>query len=68
MRNYLLKMKALLLMTLLVTATILSANAQGREVTGTILDATLKDPLPGVTILVQYNKRGGVGTKRRDTP
>lgn len=58
MRNYLLKMKALLLMTLLVTATILSANAQSREVTGTILDATLKDPLPGVTVLVKGTTKG----------
>ena len=58
MRNYLQQMKALMLAMLLMTIGIASAYAQGREVTGTVLDATLKDPLPGVTVLVKGTTRG----------
>ncbi len=58
MRNYLQKLKALALMSVLMLVGIASAFAQGREVTGTILDATLKDPLPGVTVLVKGTTRG----------
>ena len=58
MRNYLQQMKALMLAMLLMTIGIASAYAQGREVTGTVLDATLKDPLPGVTVLIKGTTRG----------
>lgn len=58
MRNYLQKLKALSLITLLMVFSVSAAFAQGREVTGTILDATLKDPLPGVTVLVKGTTRG----------
>lgn len=58
MRNYLQKLKALSLLTLLMVFSVSAAFAQGREVTGTILDATLKDPLPGVTVLIKGTTRG----------
>jgi TonB-dependent starch-binding outer membrane protein SusC len=58
MRNNLQKMKAIVLMTLLMTVGISAAFAQGREVSGTVLDATLRDPLPGVTVLVKGTTRG----------
>ena len=58
MRNYLQKMKALSLITLLTVFSISAAFAQGREVSGTILDATLGDPLPGVTVLIKGTTRG----------
>jgi TonB-dependent starch-binding outer membrane protein SusC len=58
MRNYLQKLKALSLITLLMVFSVSAAFAQGREVTGTILDATLKDPLPGVTVLIKGTTRG----------
>jgi len=58
MRNYLLKMKAFLMVAMLMVISIGAANAQGREVSGTILDATLKDPLPGVTVLIKGTTRG----------
>lgn len=51
-------MKAIVLMTLLMTVGISAAFAQGREVSGTVLDATLRDPLPGVTVLVKGTTRG----------
>jgi iron complex outermembrane receptor protein len=50
MRKYLQKVKALSLITLLMVFSIAAAFAQGRDVTGTVLDATLGDPLPGVTV------------------
>lgn len=58
MRNYLQKLKAFALMSVLMVISITSAFAQSREVSGTVLDATLKDPLPGVTILVKGTTRG----------
>lgn len=58
MRNYLLKMKAFLMVVMLMVISIAAANAQGREVTGTVLDATLKDGLPGVTVLIKGTTRG----------
>lgn len=58
MRNYLQKMKALMLITVLMTCSMAVANAQGREVTGTVLDASFGDPLPGVTVLVKGTTRG----------
>ncbi len=58
MRKYLQKVKALSLITLLMVFSIAAAFAQGREVTGTVLDATLGDPLPGVTVLIKGTTRG----------
>lgn len=58
MRNYLQKLKALSLITLLMVFSIAAAFAQGREISGTVLDATLKDPLPGVTVLIKGTTRG----------
>jgi TonB-dependent starch-binding outer membrane protein SusC len=58
MRNYLQQVKALLMVTMLLFATVLSANAQSREVSGTVLDKTMGEPLPGVTVLVKGTTRG----------
>lgn len=58
MRNYLQKLKALSLITLLMVFSMSVAFAQGREISGTVLDATLKDPLPGVTVLIKGTTRG----------
>ncbi|PZX56643.1 SusC/RagA family TonB-linked outer membrane protein [Algoriphagus chordae] len=58
MRNYLLKIKTLLLVMLLVTSASLVANAQSRTITGTILDANLDGPVPGATIMVKGTTRG----------
>jgi TonB-dependent starch-binding outer membrane protein SusC len=58
MRNYLQKLKAFAMVSVLMLVGIASAFAQGREVTGTVLDATLRDPLPGVTVLVKGTTRG----------
>lgn len=58
MRKYLQKMKAFMMVVMLTFVSIAAANAQGREVSGTVLDATLKDPLPGVTVLVKGTTRG----------
>jgi iron complex outermembrane receptor protein len=58
MRNYLQKVKAWTIAGLLMVISVGAAFAQGREVTGTVLDATLKDPLPGVTVLVKGTTRG----------
>lgn len=58
MRNYLQQVKTYVLVASLMMFSIAAAFAQGREVTGTVLDATLKDPLPGVTVLVKGTTRG----------
>lgn len=58
MRNYLQKVKAWTIAGLLMVISVGAAFAQGREVTGTVLDATLKDPLPGVTVLIKGTTRG----------
>ncbi|MGY6521036.1 MAG: SusC/RagA family TonB-linked outer membrane protein [Mongoliitalea sp.] len=58
MRNYLQQVKTYVLVASLMMFSIAVAFAQGREVTGTILDATLKDPLPGVTVLIKGTTRG----------
>ena len=58
MRNYLQKLKALSLITLLMVFSIAAAFAQQRQVSGTVLDATLGDPLPGVTVLIKGTTRG----------
>lgn len=58
MRNYLQKLKAFMLVTVLMVFSIAAANAQGREVSGTVLDTEFGDPLPGVTVLVKGTTRG----------
>ncbi|EOZ97928.1 TonB-dependent receptor [Indibacter alkaliphilus LW1] len=58
MRNYLQKLKALMLVTVLTLFSIAAANAQGREISGTVLDTSFGDPLPGVTVLVKGTTRG----------
>ncbi|MCH7398732.1 SusC/RagA family TonB-linked outer membrane protein [Belliella sp. DSM 107340] len=58
MRNNLQKMKVFLMITALLFAAVLTANAQNREVSGTVLDKTMGDPLPGVTVLVKGTTRG----------
>jgi TonB-dependent starch-binding outer membrane protein SusC len=58
MRNYLPKLKSLLLGIALVFSATLVANAQSRSISGTVLDATLGDPVPGATILVKGTTRG----------
>lgn len=37
---------------------IIGVNAQSRTITGTVLDATLGDPVPGATVLVKGTTRG----------
>lgn len=58
MRNYLQKIKVFLMVTVLLSAAVITANAQNREVSGTVLDKTMGDPLPGVTVLVKGTTRG----------
>ncbi|MCH7406056.1 SusC/RagA family TonB-linked outer membrane protein [Belliella aquatica] len=58
MRNYLQKMKVFLMVTVLLFAAVITVNAQSREVSGTVLDKTMGDPLPGVTVLVKGTTRG----------
>ncbi|WP_073572866.1 carboxypeptidase-like regulatory domain-containing protein [Algoriphagus zhangzhouensis] len=58
MRNYLQKLKSLMLVTALFMGTILVANAQNRTISGTVLDASLGDPVPGATVLVKGTTRG----------
>jgi TonB-dependent starch-binding outer membrane protein SusC len=58
MRKYLQQVKTYMLVASLMIFSMAAAFAQGREVTGTILDATLKDPLPGVTVLIKGTTRG----------
>ncbi|WP_194776461.1 TonB-dependent receptor domain-containing protein [Pararhodonellum marinum] len=60
MRNNLQKLRVFLLFSALMVASVLAANAQTREVTGTVLDGTLKDPLPGVSVVVKGTTRGTV--------
>lgn len=47
-----------MLVTVLMIVSIAAANAQGREVSGTVLDTEFGDPLPGVTVLVKGTTRG----------
>ena len=58
MRNYLPKLKSLMLAVVLMLGTIAFANAQSRTITGTVLDAGLGDPVPGATVLVKGTTRG----------
>lgn len=47
-----------MLAMMLTCISIAAANAQGREVSGTVLDAEMRDPLPGVTVLIKGTTRG----------
>ena len=58
MRNYLPKLKSLMLAMALFMGAVIGVNAQSRTITGTILDATLGDPVPGATVLVKGTTRG----------
>ncbi|AMQ55747.1 SusC/RagA family TonB-linked outer membrane protein [Algoriphagus sanaruensis] len=58
MRNYLPKLKSLMLAMVLMIGTIVVANAQNRSISGTVLDATLGDPVPGATVLIKGTTRG----------
>lgn len=42
----------------LMIGTIVVANAQNRSISGTVLDATLGDPVPGATVLIKGTTRG----------
>lgn len=46
------------MVTMLLFAAVITANAQSREVSGTVLDKTMGEPLPGVTVLVKGTTRG----------
>lgn len=58
MRNHLQKLKTLLLSLILIFSVSLVANAQNRTVTGTVLDATLGDGIPGATVIIKGTTRG----------
>lgn len=58
MRNYLQKLKSLLLVMTLLIGVSTAVNAQNRSVTGTVLDASFGDPVPGATVLVKGTTRG----------
>ncbi len=58
MRNYLPKLKSLMLAFALTLGAIVSVSAQSRSISGTILDAALGDPVPGATVLVKGTTRG----------
>ncbi|GMQ26237.1 TonB-dependent receptor [Algoriphagus sp. oki45] len=58
MRNYLPKLKSLLLAMVLTISSIAFANAQSRTLTGTVLDASFGDPVPGATVLIKGTTRG----------
>ncbi|WP_339868655.1 TonB-dependent receptor [uncultured Algoriphagus sp.] len=58
MRNYLLKQKAFLLALALIFCATLVANGQGRTVTGTVMDPTIGESVPGATVLIKGTTRG----------
>ncbi|MFC3879358.1 SusC/RagA family TonB-linked outer membrane protein [Algoriphagus namhaensis] len=58
MRNNLPKFKSLLLALILSLGTVMLANAQSRTVTGTVLDETFGEGIPGATVLVKGTTRG----------
>lgn len=60
MDNFLQRSKVLLLGLALTLSSILVANAQGREVTGTVVSGEDNLPLPGVSVLVKGTTRGQV--------
>lgn len=60
MQSNLQKTKAFLLGFTLTLMSILAANAQSREVTGTVISGEDNLPLPGVSVLIKGTTRGGV--------
>jgi TonB-linked SusC/RagA family outer membrane protein len=58
MRNYLPKLKTLVLAFALILGATLVANAQNRSISGTVLDAAFGDPVPGATVIVKGTTRG----------
>jgi len=58
MRNYLPKLKSLMLAMALFMGAVIGVNAQSRSISGTVLDASLGDPVPGATVLVKGTTRG----------
>lgn len=60
MSNYLQKTRVFLLGITLALLSTLAANAQGRQVTGTVISGEDNMPLPGVSVLVKGTTRGGV--------
>ncbi|GAA0877941.1 TonB-dependent receptor [Algoriphagus jejuensis] len=58
MRNYLPKLKSLMLVFALTLGAIVAVNAQSRSVSGTVLDASLGDAVPGATVIVKGTTRG----------
>lgn len=58
MRNYLPKLKTLMLAFALTLGATLAANAQNRSISGTVLDAAFGDPVPGATVIVKGTTRG----------
>lgn len=58
MRNYLPKLKSLMLAFALTIGAIVTVNAQSRSISGTVLDASLGDPVPGATVIVKGTTRG----------
>ncbi|PZV83400.1 iron complex outermembrane receptor protein [Algoriphagus aquaeductus] len=58
MRNYLPKLKSLMLAMALFMGAAIGVNAQNRTISGTVLDASLGDPVPGATVLVKGTTRG----------
>ena len=60
MNNYLQKTRVFLLGITLALLSTLAANAQGREVTGTVISGEDNLALPGVSVLVKGTTRGGV--------
>lgn len=47
-----------MLAMVLMIGTMVVANAQNRSISGTVLDATLGDPVPGATVLIKGTTRG----------
>src|SRR5690606_24907286 len=60
MNNYLQKTKVFLLGLTLTLLSTLAANAQGRQITGTVISGEDNQPLPGVSVLIKGTTRGGV--------
>jgi len=60
MRNYLLKLRVLLMVMLLSAASTVAVMAQGREVTGVVTSDFDNEPLPGVSVQVKGTTRGAI--------
>src|SRR5690606_13825333 len=60
MNNYLQRTKVFLLGITLTLLSTLAVNAQGRQVTGTVISGDDNLPLPWVSVLIKGTTRGGV--------